>query len=244
MMERISGIELFGFDIGGEGQPKRRFGLLRVTCDGTSGWSECYMSESRGGFDFIRWAYYLLDLRGLTAAEIKEQALRNRAAWGEVKSDLILDALHDLEARQLRLPGLPLTSVPSVQPRNLLAAGVDRPSPIRVQLGTSALAASPVTAAELQEDAYPQVATGLMKLLQAVHTEYLNGGTPVIDPGQLIGPGRTALQLCSSHLGGCLVEDGVNWPTPIGSLQSPYGTGFEANPDVLIHESRAYFSVL
>lgn len=81
---KITGIELFEYDIDRcfhfeLGQlAKCRYGILKLSCEGVTGWGECIMSANNHRFDMIKWSKFLCGLRKLTIRAALEVAANNR----------------------------------------------------------------------------------------------------------------------------------------------------------------------
>ncbi|MDO3411590.1 hypothetical protein QWJ34_17635 [Saccharibacillus sp. CPCC 101409] len=97
---RLSGIELFAFDVVAELRepaPRkeiRRYGLLKLSCGESSGFGVCLISEGFAPADLVRWGGCLRRLRGLTPGEAA-------SAFAEGLGGLALaDLRAELEARR------------------------------------------------------------------------------------------------------------------------------------------------
>ncbi|MFB5268524.1 hypothetical protein ACE41H_17310 [Paenibacillus enshidis] len=102
---RITGIQLFEFDIGtcyqaGKGTLRScRYGLLQINCGSCTGWGECVMSVNDSSFDIVKWASFLHSLKGMTLQEALITTRLHRILWGGNKADMTQTALLDLSAR-------------------------------------------------------------------------------------------------------------------------------------------------
>jgi hypothetical protein len=76
-----------------------RYGLLKITCSGQSGWGECIMSINENHFDLLKWSAFLYKLKKMTIHEAHETITLHKSLWGKVKTELVEMALLDLTAR-------------------------------------------------------------------------------------------------------------------------------------------------
>lgn len=93
---RITGIELLQFD---DADGCGRYGLLRASSRGRSGYARCELPDRTLPFDIVRWGSFLLDLGRPTLGEALALAGARRRFWGDAKAELVLAALADLERR-------------------------------------------------------------------------------------------------------------------------------------------------
>ena len=127
--ERITSIQLYQFDdphdLPNGACVKEdcncRYGLLRITCCGHIGWSECVLSENAESFDLIRWSSFLNNFRKPTLKEAYEAVDLFKGKWGTTKAELVCAALNDI-ASQLKHDNLQEQRV--VATRSSTVAGV------------------------------------------------------------------------------------------------------------------------
>ncbi|MVP00273.1 hypothetical protein [Paenibacillus lutrae] len=110
MEERITGIQLFevhascSFHYRKEVMENCRYGLLKLTANGVSGWGECIMAMDDTHFDILKWSKFLYRLKNLTLLEALNTVKLNRGVWGTVKAELVEMAVLDIIVNSQRMP--------------------------------------------------------------------------------------------------------------------------------------------
>ncbi|MCQ6562415.1 hypothetical protein [Paenibacillus mendelii] len=105
MNNRLCGIELFQFDIQLCEHEERgvledcRYGLLKLTCGGQTGWGEGIMSVGDPHFDFMHWASFLYTLRRMPITEALTMLSHRQLSWEASQIELTSLTLSDLRSR-------------------------------------------------------------------------------------------------------------------------------------------------
>ncbi|UVI30787.1 hypothetical protein [Paenibacillus spongiae] len=105
MDDRLYGIELFQFDIQRCYHQERgelencRYGLLKITCGGQSGWGEGIMSVGSPRFDFMHWASFLFTLRRMPIQDALAMLSSPHLSWEASQLELAARTLSELGAR-------------------------------------------------------------------------------------------------------------------------------------------------
>ncbi|MCD9020388.1 hypothetical protein [Cohnella silvisoli] len=131
--ERITSIQLYQFD-----DPHNlpngacvkedcscRYGLLRITCCGHIGWSECVLTENTVSFDLVTWSSFLHNFKKPTLKEAYETVDLFQYKWGTTKAELVRAALNDIAA-QLHHDNLQEQRVTATRSSAVCAAGGSR----------------------------------------------------------------------------------------------------------------------
>ncbi|RED64594.1 hypothetical protein [Cohnella lupini] len=104
--ERITSIQIYQFDnphglhygTCKQGNEHCQYGLLRITCCGHTGWAKCTLSADLKKIDLVQWASFLQNFRKPTLEEAYETVNQHRDCWGIAKTELVREALNDLDA--------------------------------------------------------------------------------------------------------------------------------------------------
>jgi hypothetical protein len=226
MDERIVGIQMFEFDVPSSFHYEQgrmtncRYGLLKITCSGQTGWGECIMSVNENHFDLIKWSTFLYKLKKLTLQEAHETIEHNKALWGKAKTELVEMALLDLTAR---LQKKKLNEVIGLNGDLIKDSSISET--YHIHPGCKGTWLETVNYAQsLQQKGF--------RLL--MHKDYL------------IGPACSAWQLIAISLGAEWLEnDEYLEPSRLSPLlPTEFGTGFQLDFPLLLKESQAYFAII
>jgi hypothetical protein len=251
MDDRIVGIQMFEFDVPSsfhydQGRMVNcRYGLLKITCSGQTGWAECIMSINENHFDLIKWSTFLYKLKNLTIQKAHETIELNKALWGKAKTELVEMALLDLTARLQKKKfnemiglGGDLTTGSSIR-----SLGNHHSSYLYKQTATSLLVPKNIT--EICH-IHPGCQGTLLETVNYAQNLQQKGIKLLIHKDYLIGPACSAWQLAAVSLGAEWLEtDEYLEPSRLCPLSSTvYGTGFQLDISMLLQESQAYFAVI
>lgn len=225
--KRISGIEIFEFDIHASfhyqlGKLKQcRYGLLKITCEGLSGWGECVMSVNDTRFELINWSSFLNKFKKLTIQEAIKTVKANQSLWGKTKTELVEMALFDLSSRLLRKLLIELAGLPI----NEFYFGHINAEECHI---------------------HPGCHGSLFETMHFAQQLKSNGFHLQIHKDYLIGPACSALQLLACRLGAEWKEvDNYPEPKPLCPVSHTLlGTGFQLDSLTLFRDSHAYFAVV
>ncbi|QGQ94664.1 hypothetical protein EHS13_07060 [Paenibacillus psychroresistens] len=251
MDDRIVGIQMFEFDVPSSFHYEQgrmvncRYGLLKITCSGQTGWGECIMSINEKHFDLIKWSTFLYKLRKLTIQEAQIAIELNRALWGKAKTELVEMALLDLTARlqkkkfnELIGLGVDLNKGSSIRTLDILPSNYSFK-----QTATSLLVPKSITETC---HIHPGCKGTLLETVNYAQSLQQKGIKLLMHKDYLIGPACLAWQLAALGLGAEWLEvDDYLEPsrlTPL--LPTAYGTGFQRDFPLLLEESQAYFAII
>lgn len=115
---KINSVEIYRFDREltrlQNGDDKKVFcGILILTSNGFSGWSEYRLLCTKQTYDLVGWASVFMYLKNLEVADAFRLLNSKAECWGKIRTELAETALRNLVSRQdSPLPLLPYRDMP------------------------------------------------------------------------------------------------------------------------------------